>query len=198
LVAYVFDKILQAGEAQGFTKTQQATQWYRTAAQRTTVNPQTLIRSDRARFRIYPTFGEMYIFNYDPKFKETLPYYDRFPLVFPFEASRKRGRPQGDGFYGINLHYLPLRLRARLMDGLYQYVSETDDQKRIEMNYRMLNQVSKLRFFKPCVKHYLFDHVRSKFFFVDPKEWDIALFLPLERFAKASKSVVWRESISRI
>ena len=30
----------------------------------------------------------MNLFGYDPKFKETLPLYDRFPLIFPLEPAK--------------------------------------------------------------------------------------------------------------
>ena len=54
----------------------------------------------------------MFMFIYDPKHKDTLPFYDTFPLVFPIEI-------YSDSFLGINLHYLPPVLRAKLMDALY-------------------------------------------------------------------------------
>ena len=176
MVAYVFDRILQQGASEAPARAEAARQWYRQTAQRTAVNPQTLIRSDRERFRRVPSIGQMYMFQYDPKYKDVLPYYDRF--------------------YGLNLHYLPLRLRARLMDALYDTVGTDGDQ--FQITYNILNKASKLRFFKPCVKHYLFGHVKSRFFYIDPKEWDIALFLPTERFVKANKARVHRDSIARI
>ena len=110
MVAYVFDRILQQGATEAPARAEAARQWYRQAAQRTAVNPQSLIRSDRERFRRVPSIGQMYMFQYDPKYKDVLPYYDRFPLVIPFEQTRRVGIAQGDGFYGLNLHYLPLRL----------------------------------------------------------------------------------------
>jgi len=196
LVAYIFDRILQQGASEAPARAEAAKQWYRQTAQRTAVNPESLIRSDRERFRRTPAVGQMYMFRYDPKHKGVLPYYDRFPLVIPFEETRRAGRAQGDGFHGLNLHYLPLRLRARLMDALYNTVGTGGDQ--FQITYNILNRASELRFFKPCVKYYLFGHVKSQFFYIDPKEWDIALFLPNERFAKASKARVHRESIARI
>ena len=48
-----------------------------------------------------PEIGKMYLFQYDAKHKKILPYWDRFPLIFPFDYAK-------DGFYGINLHYLPV------------------------------------------------------------------------------------------
>jgi hypothetical protein len=64
------------------------------------------------------SIGKMYSFVYDPKTKEQLPYYDIYPLVFPIEY-------YNDGFLGINLHYLPPVLRARLMDALYETINNT-------------------------------------------------------------------------
>ena len=154
-----------------------------------TVNERTMMKGDSSRLTIRPIVGSMYMFNYDPKYKEELPYYDRFPLVFPF-------RKVPGGFYGINLHYLPPPLRAKLMDALYDYANNTryDESTKIKLNYQLLTSISKMRFFAPCVKHYLDEHVRSRFMYVYPSEWDIALFLPTERFAKKSKTQVWNDS----
>ena len=82
------------------------------------------------------------------------------------------------------------------MDALYDTIGTDGDQ--FQITYNILSRAAKLRFFRPCVKHYLFSNVKSRFFYIDPKEWDIALFLPTERFAKSSKSRVHRESIARI
>ena len=45
------------------------------------------------------------------KLKNKLPYYDRFPLTLPIEQ-------YSDGFLGINLHYLSILMRIRLLDRL--------------------------------------------------------------------------------
>jgi len=82
------------------------------------------------------------------------------------------------------------------MDALYDYANNTryDESTKIKLNYQLLTSISKMRFFSPCVKHYLDEHVRSRFMYVYPSEWDIALFLPTERFAKKSKTQVWNDS----
>mgnify|MGYP003298565434 CR=1 FL=1 len=56
--------------------------------------------------------GSMQMFFYDPKHKETLPYYDTFPVAFVLSM-------YDNGFLGINLHYLPLRARATLLTRLF-------------------------------------------------------------------------------
>lgn len=187
-----FDTIITKGVRAGQipARTQDARDWYReTARKMRTVNERSLMKGDQDRLTGRPIVGSMYMFSYDPKWKEELPYYDTFPLVFPF-------RKVPGGFYGLNLHYLPLQLRARLMDALYGYANNTryDESTKIKLNYELLTSVSNLKFFAPCVKHYLDDHVRSRFVYVYPSEWDIALFMPTERFAKKTKTQVWNES----
>ena len=108
-MAIVFDDLLAKGVRAGEVpaRTDGARDWYRDRARRTRISPQTLIKSDRDRLTSKVLIGKMYHFFYDPKHKKTLPYYDRFPLIFPFKSVR-------GGFLGINLHYLPLRLRLNL------------------------------------------------------------------------------------
>ena len=171
----------------------EARNWLRQkAAEVRTVSPRATIQQGPLLTNRITT-GNMYLFAYDPKTKEDLPYYDRFPLVFPF-------RRVPDGFYGINMHYLPPLLRAKLMDALYDTINNDnmDETTRLRINYRILQSAAKFRFFEPCVKHYLNNHVKSRFLQVDPTQWDVALFLPLERFAKANKLKVYADSKKKI
>ena len=188
----IFQDVIQKAGA-GAQNSLEARNWLRQkAAEVRTVNPKATIQQGPFLTNRIIT-GNMYLFAYDPKTKEDLPYYDRFPLVFPF-------RRVPDGFYGINMHYLPPLLRAKLMDALYDTVNNDnmDETTRLRINYRILQSAAKFRFFEPCVKHYLNNHVKSRFLQVDPTQWDVALFLPLERFAKASKLKVYADSKKKI
>ena len=102
------------------------------------------------------------------------------------------------GFFGLNLHYLPLELRAKFMDELYYLRTDSrfDEKTRISLSYEFLKfqQNGVLRFWKPAFKRYLADHVISNLVLIKPEEWDIALFLPMERFVKKSKYVVWQDT----
>lgn len=138
--------------------------------------------------------GRMYMFVYDPKGKEELPFYDRFPLIYMVE-------PAEGGFYGINLHYLPPILRAKLMDALYETQVNGvvgNETTRFKISYQILKAAARFRWFKPCFKHYLFKHMRSKFIYVPPEEWDMTVFLPTEQFKKATREQVWKDSRSKI
>ena len=137
-----------------------------------------------------PFFGNLNMFFYDPKFKNTLPYYDRFPLVLPIER-------YSNGFLGINLHYLPIPLRIRLLDELMDYSTDTnfDSKTKINANYSKLKNVKLL---KPTLKRYLAGKVKSRFRRVDADEFTVATLLPVQRFTKSSAAKVWNDSRSMI
>ena len=132
--------------------------------------------------------GSMQMFFYDPKHKETLPYYDTFPLVIVV-------KPAKGGFLGLNLHYLPPTLRAMFLDALMNNVtSKKSDDAKFDLTVRLLAGTSKLRYYEPCIKHYLNAHVKSKFAEVKAPEWEIATFLPTAQFQKASNTKVYADS----
>jgi len=190
----VFADILKAGRTSmhqpGFVDSRD---WFRQKASEVrSVNPQKIIQSsyEQQRSNILPGF--MYMFTYDAKYKDTLPYYDRFPLIFPFSM-------QSDHFMGLNMHYLPLIYRARLMDALYNLTTNQrfDEKTRLRLSYDLLNSSAKYKYFEPCVKKYLKSHVKSRFLLIPSNEWDIALFLPLERF-NTNKVNVFQDSMRKI
>jgi hypothetical protein len=131
----------------------------------------------------------MFMYYYDPKHKETLPYYDRFPLSIIVD------RAPG-GFYGLNLHYLPPLVRAKFLDGLLDVTNNKkyDESTRFNLTYSMLKNSSNLRYFKPCFKHYLTKHVRSRLALVNSTEWEIVTFLPTAIWEKKTGSQVYKDS----
>jgi hypothetical protein len=196
-MATVFETLLERGIAAGNIPglTQQARNWYRREADQMTANPGAVITSagQKTSTSFDRLIGKMCLFTYAARTSNDLPYWDRFPLIFPFG-------PAQNGFYGINMHYLPLPYRAKLMDGLYDYASDDnyDENTYINMSYNMLNAVSKLKYYRPCVKHYLNTGLRSRIAVIPADSWDIALFMPMERFQKANKYTVWEDSMLTI
>lgn len=192
MATYIFQKIAQEGRAEGVVGTDEARDWFRDRAMSVQqVNVQKEMRNTERLYNKVTQIdiGRMYMFFYDPKHKDTLPYYDRFPLIFMIEK-------YPDGFLGMNLHYLPPLFRARLMDALYT-IQKNDNQresKKLRASYSLLSSAAKFRYFQPTVKRYLNTHVRSRFLYVPSEEWDIALMLPTERFKKAKKNKVWNDS----
>ena len=193
--SYIFQQLAEKGRADGIddqVRQKDTRTWFRTAAQKIkNVNTSRMMREENSNItKIKRTdIGKMVMFFYDPKTKKDLPYYDTFPLIFPLTF-------YNDGFLGINLHYLPPILRAKLMNALYQTINNRkyDDTTKLKISYDILNSASKYKFFTPCVKRYLWTHVRSHFLVIEPRMWDAALMLPTERFKKDTKQNVWLDS----
>jgi len=137
-----------------------------------------------------PFYGRLNMFMYDPKFKKTLPYYDTFPLVLPIEK-------YSDGFLGINLHYLPIPLRIKLLDRLVDFSNNTafDESTKLIVDYQKLKNV---RLIRPTIHKYLAGQTKSQFRRIDADEFTIATLLPVQRFKKADSSEVWKDSRAMI
>jgi hypothetical protein len=102
----------------------------------------------------------------------------------------------GNGFLGINFHYLAPKDRAHLLDEIKVFVNDKSlsENARIMLTYDMLRGFTKFKRAKPCLKRYLTTYMRSQFISVTPDEWGPSIFLPVESFKKKSKKAVWAES----
>lgn len=136
--------------------------------------------------------GRMYCFFYRAKYEDILPYYDTFPCVLIIEMDYANKT-----FLGLNLHYIPPRYRARLLDELFKYTNNQnyDETTRIRMTYKILNSVTRMKFFKPCLKRYRMDHVEGVAMEILPEYWDIVAMLPLAQFEKDTVTKVYADSL---
>tara|TARA_B100000287_G_C20388961_1_gene684777 strand:+ start:131 stop:691 length:561 start_codon:yes stop_codon:yes gene_type:complete len=133
-----------------------------------------------------PFVGLLNMFFYDPKMKKTLPYYDRFPLALPIEF-------YSDGFLGINLHYLSMPIRLRLLDRIMKFANnkKLNENTRILADYQRLKRVREI---KPCLKRYLASNIKSNFRRIKADEFVVAALLPVQRFKKKSDGYVHAQS----
>lgn len=187
----LFQKLEMEAFRKGITpRTTESRNWFRRkAGQLGRVNRNALMKEEPIQLKNRQVIGSMYMFFYDPKHKETLPYYDSFPLVIVLD------RAEG-GFLGMNLHYIPPVLRAKFLDALIDTANNkmyTDD-TRFMVSYRMMKAAAKFKYYKPCVKHYLTSNIRSRLALVPAPEWEIATFLPTADFQKGSKAQVYKDS----
>ena len=188
----LFDRLEQEAFRAGIpARTKESMEWFRKQVRSIKVSRAGIIGEGPTRSK--QTYGGMFHFQYDPKLKGVLPYYDRFPLCIPVQKAPK-------GFHGLNLHYLHPILRARFLDTLYDTVTNQkfDRTTRMRMTYTLLKASSRMRWFKPCFKHYLSSHIKSKLLLIEPQDWEIAIFLPTESFRKVGKASVWTESRKQI
>jgi len=134
--------------------------------------------------------GMLYCYYYDPKTKDDLPYWDRFPMVLILEK-------YNDGFLGLNLHYLPVRYRVAFLQKLMKYAQLTPEQdiRRMRISYDILQSTRRFAEFRPCLKRYLYSHLRSRILMIEPNEWDVATMLPIQQFRGAKPQKVWMDSV---
>ena len=166
-----------------------STQWYKDKIKEFgQPSAQNLIRDGKRNNK--PFYGKLNMFFYNPKFKKKLPYYDTFPLVLPLEK-------YGDGFLGLNLHYLPIPLRIKLLDRLVDYSnnSQFDESTRLIVDY---SRLKKIKLIQPTIHKYLASQVQSQFRRIDADEFTVATLLPVQRFKKATAKEVWSDSRSMI
>ncbi len=164
--------------------------WFRSKIQQLgTINPKTY--TDKATFtKIIPGF--CYLYMYDPKYKKTMPYYDRFPLVFPFNKD-------AEGFIGLNLHYLHPKLRLILLARLNSFkVKQLNNENKLMLQWKYLSNVAKFPEVAPCVKRYLWSHCKSKFLKIPDDDWIVMSQLPTDVFKGDINTSVWAESRTKI
>lgn len=150
------------------------------------------ILKDQEAQRSRIIIGRFYYFLYNPKGKDTLPYWDKFPLVIPLQRYH-------DGFLGLNLHYIYPKDRLILLQQLKRTMSTPlmDERTRLRLSYPILKAMHQAYRATPCIKRYLAGHILSRFIEIPPNEWDIALTLPVQDFraqmAKTSSEALTEE-----
>jgi len=127
-----------------------------------------------------PLPGTMMFFSYPrAKHAKTLPYWDTFPIVLPFNV-------KGDRFWGLNLHYLPLSGRIMLLSELQPLVQDSrlSGQRRMQLSWNLLQKYASHAAIQKTVHCYLLtgNHIGSSFMMIDSDEWANAALLPRERF----------------
>lgn len=189
-----FEEILNRAIRSGKVGGKESLDWFSETVRYTRLaTPERLIREERARMTTQPLNGRLYAFFYNPKHKNTLPYYDRFPMMFKVKRLP-------EGFLGINFHYLHYRQRAVLMDALYDLATDDklNEETRLRLSYNVLNKNAAFKLFRPALKRYLTRFVESRFVEILPSNWNSAIMLPVARFEKAENRRIWRNSQNAI
>lgn len=188
-MAKLLDRIKTSLAKEGLTPRTNASRAWLRAKVKDLKPTSTALMRDRERLKTTSMIGKMYFYFYDPKTKDTMPYYDQFPLVIPIEK-------YNDGFLGLNLHYIHPKHRMILLDKLSDTMSNDtyDEKTKLKINYRYLAAASRIFEANPCIKRYLFTQIQSRFLEITADEWDIAAMLPLESFVGATTSKVYADS----
>lgn len=136
-----------------------------------------------------PLEGKMIYYAYKAKYDGKLPYWDRYPLVIVIGENNKY-------IQGLNLHYLPPKLRVVFMKALMNTINNDDMDKstKFKATTDILKSAAKYRYFKPCIKLYLKSQVRSNVMVIRPQMWHKAIYLPVANFKGATAAEVWNDS----
>lgn len=165
--------------------------WYYQYIQKNIQRMNALEGLTSGRWAEMPTPGNFYVYTYDPKFKATLPYYDTVPLILCTAVTKT-------GFYGLNLHYMPPKVRLKIMDEIIATTkTHGNENLKIKMSWQKAVQigfaVGKDRYLSHSIKQYLTKQVRSNLIKVKDDNLEAMIFLPIARFKKASQEKVWAD-----
>ena len=171
---------------------ERATRWLATNLSKikTTMRQDNYIDNSKTLIRKQLTPGNMVFFGYMPKTKDELQFWDEFPVTIILH-------PQKGGFLGLNLHYLPPSARADFLNKLLKYVSDPNWVKHnntsveFRVTYGLLKNSARMKAFKPCIKRYYYNHIVTKVAYIDPMQWKMVPFFPLDKFKGASRADVW-------
>ena len=134
-----------------------------------------------------PVPGKLYMYAYDAKHKATLPYWDKYPLTFPFKLLK-------DGFLGINMHYLPYAYRIKVLDGLIGIkLRKTSKHYKLQLSWELISSVAAYQPLQVCVHRYLYSQMRTGLRIIHSADWATAMLLPTHKFVGATPSYVWKQ-----
>jgi len=184
--------VLDSAKAESGASGVKSVNWFREKIQEFgKPGPQQLLRDGRRTKGV--NFGTLNMFIYSPKHKDTLPYYDTFPLVLPIG-------PAAGGFMGLNFHYLPIQMRIRLLDkivdggGSLNVAAQSGKRPILITDY---SQLKRIPMAKAIVKHYLTGYVKSDFRAITSEELIVAALLPVQRFQKGSAQTAYLDTAKR-
>ena len=184
--------VLDSARAESGASGVKSVNWFREKIQEFgKPGPQQLLRDGRRTKGV--NFGTLNMFIYSPKHKDTLPYYDTFPLVLPIG-------PAAGGFMGLNFHYLPIQMRIRLLDkivdggGSLNVAAQSGKRPILITDY---SQLKRIPMAKAIVKHYLTGYVKSDFRAITSGELIVAALLPVQRFQKGSAQAAYLDTAKR-
>lgn len=151
-------------------------------------NRRNKLLGDESRVTNTMEIGKLYLFTYDAKLKEELPYWDKSPLIIMVDKSV-------EGYYlGLNFHYLPPKLRAMLLDAILDLPSYKTEKQKLIMSYEIIKSFAASNLARPCLKKYIPSHIEGNIVEIARDEYNFVVMLPLANF----HSLTGSSSINRV
>lgn len=141
-----------------------------------------------------PTPGKIYAYIYDAKYKDTLPYWDKYPLIIFLGFGKSKAG--NELMYGLNLHYIAPKARQQFLEDLLKQYAST---KTLTNSTKLNIDWSKVRGFsgaQKMIKAYLPNHIKGTIVEVKTSDWANVVLMPLQKFVSKGKSFsaqkVWK------
>lgn len=154
---------------------------------------ETIKKSVRGHVTAKPQPGKIYAYIYDAKHKDTLPYWDKYPLIIYL------GLGKHNLMYGLNLHYIPPKARQEFLEELLKQYANTPT---ITNKTHLKIDWSKVKGFKGAdqmIKAYIPGNIKGTITEIKPSDWANVVLLPLQQFfskgKRFSSQKVWRNSL---
>lgn len=141
------------------------------------------------RFK-YRKPGYIYMFRYVPPDKKELEFYDEFPVIITFGFS-------GNVVQGINLHYLPIRIRLILLLQILKSLTGEGETAKIKLQ-NLLKSSTVRKYISVMTEEFHFGGIRSKIRHITPDEFVIMSLLPVQKFKKKTQTQVYSQIRSKI
>lgn len=128
-----------------------------------------------------PQPGKIYAYIYDAKHKDTLDYWDKYPLVIYL------GLGKHNLMYGLNLHYIPPKARQQFLEELLKQYASTPT---ITNSTKLKIDWSKVKGFHGAdqmIKAYIPGNIKGPLVEIKPADWANVTLLPLQQFMSKGK-----------
>ena len=177
-----FDKLLKGSNYTIRKLADESVGWFRQEVARTrklAFNRRKFLTDDAKFVAKRIEIGKLYMYQYSPKYMDTLPIWDEFPLVLPFS-------PTNNGFIGINLHYLPYRHRAWLLDRLLKTASLKNN--RLRVSWEILSGISRVDVGEMATHRYIANNIVSPMRMIPIDDYAKAIMLPIQKWHGEDKN----------
>lgn len=133
--------------------------------------------------------GYIYHYNYVPKYKDILSYYDGKPLIIYLS-------PHADGktFYGYNIHFIPMRIREKIFN---EFLYKNKQKTIIDDASIWVGLSSIQRLYPIIIRRYLYSHIRDKIYPIPMRLYDIEniKYFPTEKFYKLTSDEIFKLAV---
>jgi len=102
------------------------------------------------------SFGQIYHFVYNPKYKDILPFWDKYPVIILINMNSKH-------ILGLNLHFVPTYTRKKIVNYILKVnASRISNNQPLMVKYSFLKRmIIKLRA-TICIRKYIISRMSSR------------------------------------